>query len=144
MRVDGFDPAQCKVTLNRWIAGEAARTRDAVTQAIAEHRYNDAAGALYSFIWHTFCDWYVELSKPILNGTDEAAQGRDPRGMTAWALDQILLLLHPFMPFITEELWQKTAGETAARPCWYSASWPCVRGAGRCQTRSPRWNGSSA
>jgi valyl-tRNA synthetase len=68
VRVEGFDPAQAKVRLNRWIAGEAAKTRDAVTSAIDEHRYNEAAGALYSFIWHTFCDWYVELSKPILNG----------------------------------------------------------------------------
>jgi valyl-tRNA synthetase len=96
-RATGFDPASAKVTLNRWIAGEAARTRDAVTKAIEEHRYNEAAGALYSFIWHTFCDWYVELSKPILNGTDEGALA-ETRAMTAWMLDQILKLLHPFMP----------------------------------------------
>jgi valyl-tRNA synthetase len=64
----GIRPGAAKVRLNRWIAGEAAKTRDAVTAAIEEHRYNEAAGALYSFTWHTFCDWYVELSKPILNG----------------------------------------------------------------------------
>ncbi|MGI9513169.1 MAG: class I tRNA ligase family protein, partial [Anderseniella sp.] len=126
-RVTGFDPAQCKVTLNRWIAGEAARTRDAVTSGISEHRYNDAAGALYSFIWHTFCDWYVELSKSVLNGEDEAAKA-ETRAATAWALDQILLLLHPFMPFITEELWQQTAGETARGNMLVQASWPDYAG----------------
>ena len=123
----GFDPAQCKVTLNRWIAGEAARTKDAVTSDIAEHRYNDAAGALYSFIWHTFCDWYVELSKSVLNGEDETAKA-ETRAATAWALDQILLLLHPFMPFITEELWQQTAGETARETMLVQASWPDYQG----------------
>ncbi len=126
-RVDGFDPARCKVTLNRWIAGEAARTRDAVTSGIAEHRYNDAAGALYSFIWHTFCDWYVELSKSILNGENEAAKA-ETRAATAWALDQILLLLHPFMPFITEELWRQTAGERGRDNMLVQASWPDYAG----------------
>ncbi len=127
VRADGFDPAQCKVTLNRWIAGEAARTKDAVTAGIAEHRYNEAAGALYSFIWHTFCDWYVELSKSVLNGEDETAKA-ETRAATAWALDQILLLLHPFMPFITEELWRQTAGETARDTMLVQASWPEYQG----------------
>ena len=128
-RVDGFDPAQAQVRLNRWIAGEAAKTRDAVTSAIEEHRYNEAASALYSFVWHTFCDWYVELSKPILNGTDEAALA-ETRAMTAWTLDQILKLLHPFMPFITEELWQKTAGDNARATMLVNAAWPVYEGLG--------------
>jgi valyl-tRNA synthetase len=127
VRADGFDPATCKVTLNRWIAGEAARTGEAVTAGIEEHRYNEAAGALYSFVWHTFCDWYVELSKSVLNGDDEAAKA-ETRAATAWALDQILLLLHPFMPFITEELWQQTAGETARDSMLAQASWPNYQG----------------
>ncbi len=129
VRVEGFDPAAAKVTLNRWIAGEAARTRDAVTKAIEEHRYNEAAAALYSFIWHTFCDWYVELSKPILNGTDEAALA-ETRAMTAWTLDQILKLLHPFMPYITEELWQKTAGDGGRDSMLVTAQWPSYEGLG--------------
>ncbi len=129
VRVDGFDPASAKVMLNRWIAGEAAKTRDAVTSAIEEHRYNEAAGALYSFIWHTFCDWYVELSKPILNGTDEAALA-ETRAMTAWTLDQILKLLHPFMPYITEELWQKTAGDAGRNTMLVTAAWPEYSGLG--------------
>jgi valyl-tRNA synthetase len=106
-----FDPLAARVTLNRWIAGEVARTRDAVTAGIEEHRYNEAAGSLYGFVWRVFCDWYLELIKPVLSGVDEAAKAETSR-VAAWVLDQILLLLHPFMPFITEELWQRT-GETA-------------------------------
>src|SRR3546814_13181285 len=73
-------------------------------------RFNDAAQTLYHFIWGTFCDWYVEFSKPLLAGGDEAVQS-ETRATAAWALDQMLLLLHPFMPFITEELWQQLAEE---------------------------------
>ena len=69
-----FDPIAARVTVNRWIAGETARTRNAVTRAIEEHKYNEAAGALYQFVWNVFCDWYLELIKPILTGTDEAAK----------------------------------------------------------------------
>ena len=68
-----FDPASAKQTVNRWIAGESERALAAVTEAIEAYRYNEAAGALYSFIWHKFCDWYLELIKPILAGDDEAA-----------------------------------------------------------------------
>jgi valyl-tRNA synthetase len=129
VRVDGFDPASAKVRLNRWIAGEVSKTRDAVTSAIEEHRYNEAAGALYSFTWHTFCDWYVELSKPILNGEDEEAKA-ETRAMTAWVLDQAYILLHPFMPYITEELWQKTAGEQPRDTMLVTAAWPAYEGLG--------------
>jgi valyl-tRNA synthetase len=107
-RVENFDPLSARVTVNRWIAGEAARARDLVTKAIEEHRYNEAAAALYQFAWNIYCDWYVELVKPILTGSDEIAKA-ETRATAAWAFEQILLLLHPIMPFITEELWQKTA-----------------------------------
>ena len=127
-RVPGFDPKSAKHTLNRWIAGETERAVASVTLAIEEYRFNDAARAAYEFIWGTVCDWYVELSKPILQtanapdaGGHQKAQEKnapDPSGhpeaqeetraMTAWVLDQSLALLHPFMPFITEELWQRT------------------------------------
>ncbi len=121
-----FDPIAARVTVNRWIAGETARTRNAVTRAIEEHKYNEAAGALYQFVWNVFCDWYLELIKPILTGTDEAAKA-ETRASTAWVLDQILLLLHPFMPFVTEELWQ----QTGARKTWLiEADWPQYKGLG--------------
>jgi valyl-tRNA synthetase len=114
VRDTDFDPLAARVMLNRWIAGEVARTCDAVTVGIEEHRYNDAAGALYRFVWNVFCDWYLELIKPVLSGVDEAAKAETSRA-AAWVLDQILLLLHPFMPFLTEELWQRIC-ETAGPP----------------------------
>jgi valyl-tRNA synthetase len=106
-RVEDFDPSTAKLTLSRWIRGEVQKTLSAVTQALEACAFDDAASALYKFIWNVFCDWYLELAKPILNGDDEAAKA-EIRAMTAWVLDQAMILLHPVMPFITEELWEKT------------------------------------
>ncbi|MEX0309323.1 MAG: valine--tRNA ligase [Tateyamaria sp.] len=92
--------------LNRWIKGEIAKTREVVDQALTDYRFNDAASALYAFTWNTFCDWYLEFTKPIFDeGTDEEIA--ETKATYAWALDQCLILLHPIMPFITEELWQQ-------------------------------------
>ena len=103
-----FDPTGATQTLNRWIAHEtAAATRD-VTEAIEACRFNDAAAAIYRFVWNVYCDWYLELAKPVLMGEEGAAKA-ETRAMVAWARDEILKLLHPFMPFITEELWAVTA-----------------------------------
>src|SRR6202030_3738309 len=104
----GFDPTQAKETLNRWIAHETARAAREVTEAIEAYRFNDAAGVIYRFVWNVFCDWYIELAKPALMGEDGGAKS-ETRAMVAWARDGILKLLHPFMPFITEELWAVTA-----------------------------------
>jgi len=104
-RDDSFDPRQSKEVLNRWIAHETASTARQVTAAIEAYKFNDAAGALYRFVWNVYCDWYLELIKPVLTGPDSAAKN-ETRAAAAWALDQILKLLHPFMPFVTEELWQ--------------------------------------
>jgi len=121
-----YDPLAARVTVNRWIAGETARTEALVRKALNEYKFNEAAAALYQFVWNVFCDWYLELIKPILNGTDEAAKA-ETRATTAWVMDQILLLLHPFMPFVTEELWQ----QTAKRSQWLIASdWPAYKGLG--------------
>jgi valyl-tRNA synthetase len=103
-----FDPAKARGTLNRWIAHETARAIREVTEAIEAYRFNDAAGAVYRFVWNVYCDWYIELSKPVLLGEDGEAK-LETRAMIAWARDEILKLLHPFMPFITEELWEVTA-----------------------------------
>jgi valyl-tRNA synthetase len=103
-----FDPHAVQGTLSRWLRGELAKTALAVTDALERFAYDEAAGALYRFIWNTFCDWHLELAKPILNGNDEAAKA-EIRCVTAWALDQTLKLLHPVAPFITEELWAATA-----------------------------------
>jgi valyl-tRNA synthetase len=103
-----FDPAKTTQTLNRWIAHEAARATREVTEAIEAYRFNDAAGAIYRFVWNVYCDWYLELAKPVLMGEESEAK-REIRATVAWARDEILKLLHPFMPFITEELWAVTA-----------------------------------
>jgi valyl-tRNA synthetase len=103
-----FDASQPKETLNRWIAHETARATREVTEAIEAYRFNDAAGSIYRFVWNIYCDWYLELAKPVLMGEEGPAK-TETRAMVAWARDQILKLLHPFMPFITEELWAVTA-----------------------------------
>ena len=112
-RVEGFDPKTAKETLNRWIAHETAKAAAEITAAIEQYKFNEAANAAYRFVWNVYCDWYVELSKPLLTGPDGAAK-TETRAMAAWALDEILKLLHPFMPFLTEELWRVT-GETGPK-----------------------------
>jgi valyl-tRNA synthetase len=109
-RVAGFDPSTVGDTLNRWVLTELSRAVTDVTEAIDAYRFNDAAGAAYRFVWGTFCDWYLELSKPVLTGEDGPAKD-ETRATTAHVIDEVLKLLHPFMPFITEELWART-GET--------------------------------
>jgi valyl-tRNA synthetase len=123
---ENYDPLAARVQVNRWITGETARTRDIVTKAIEDYKFNEAATALYQFAWNVFCDWYVELVKPILAGDDETAKA-ETRATSAWVLDQIFILLHPFMPFITEELW----GQTAKRDVMLiDATWPEYKGLG--------------
>ncbi len=110
----GFDPAACRLAVNRWIAGELSGAAAAAARGIESYRFNDAAQALYRFAWHTFCDWYLEFTKPILaGGADE--DRREVRATTAWALDSLLRLLHPIMPFVTEELWARLAPPGAPR-----------------------------
>jgi valyl-tRNA synthetase len=121
---EDFDPKAVELTVNRWIAGEVARAAAAATQGIETYRFNEAAGAVYEFVWGTFCDWYLELIKPILEGADEPEKA-ETRATAAWALDQILKLLHPFMPFVTEELWDRLAAEGEKRETLLClASWP--------------------
>ena len=103
-----FDPAKTTQTLNRWIAHETSRATREVTEAIEAYRFNDAANATYRFVWNVYCDWYLELAKPVLMGEEGDAKA-ETRATVAWARDEILKLLHPFMPFITEELWAVTA-----------------------------------
>ena len=99
-----FDPAAVRSGVNRWIVHEANECVAAVTRELEAYRFNDAAGAIYKFTWNVFCDWYLELAKPALQGPD-GEEKTETRAAAAWALGRILTLLHPFMPFITEELW---------------------------------------
>jgi len=91
-------------TVNRWILGETARVREEVDTALEAFRFNDAANALYAFVWGKVCDWYVEFSKPLLQGEDAALRA-ETQAVMGWVIDQCLILLHPIMPFVTEELW---------------------------------------
>ncbi len=124
--VAGFDPVAARVTVNRWIAGEVSRAQAAITRAIEDYKFNEAAAAAYQFVWNVFCDWYVELIKPLLTGSDEAGKA-ETQATCAWVLDQIFLMLHPFMPFITEELWQKTAARDGML---IDAAWASYAGLG--------------
>ncbi len=118
--VAGFDPRGVTQTVNKWIVGETARIAAATDAALAGFRFNDAANGLYAHVWGVFCDWYVELSKPLLQGDDATARD-ETRATTAWALDQCLKLLHPIMPYVTEELW----GQIARRDgMLVHADWP--------------------
>ena len=119
----GFDPAACRETVNRWIVGETARIAAEVETAIEEYRFNEVAQALYRFTWHGFCDWYVEFTKPVFQGPDTAARA-ETRAATAWVLDQLLHLLHPLMPYITEELWQALA--PGREQALITAPWPVL------------------
>lgn len=111
---------QASATVNKWIIGETAKVRELVDEALDAYRFNDAALGLYAFVWGKVCDWYVEFAKPLLGSEDEAVKA-ETRATMGWVLDQCLILLHPIMPFITEELW----GETAKRDgMLVHADWP--------------------
>ncbi|AIJ84858.1 valine--tRNA ligase [Brucella melitensis] len=119
-----FRPENAKLAVNRWILTELTRATRAVTEGIATYRFNEAAGAAYRFVWNQFCDWYLEFLKPIFMGDDEAAKA-EAQATAAYCLDQVYKLLHPFMPFMTEELWSLTASEGKKRDTVLAlAEWP--------------------
>ncbi|BBD38211.1 valyl-tRNA synthetase [Aminobacter sp. Y103A] len=123
-RNDEFWLNDAKLTVNRWILTELTRATREVTAAITTYRFNEAAGAAYRFVWNTFCDWYLELLKPIFMGEDESAKA-ESQAVAAFVLDEIYKLLHPMMPFMTEELWAHTAGEGKERTSLLChAAWP--------------------
>ena len=126
-RVAGFDPANVQQTINLWVRDELTKAERQISSAIEAGRFDDAASALYRFVWNVFCDWYLELAKPVFQGSDEAAKA-ETRAMTAWTLDQTLKLMHPVTPFITEELWDKLAegGAPRSEPTLIGAAWPVL------------------
>ena len=127
-RVEGYDPKANTLALNRWIVGATARGAAAVRAGIEDYKFNEAANSAYDFVWGTFCDWYVEFAKPVFNGEDEAAKA-ETRATAAWALDQILIMLHPMMPFVTEELWAETGKFGPARDAMLiTTEWPDLSG----------------
>ncbi|MVO16894.1 valine--tRNA ligase [Parasedimentitalea huanghaiensis] len=105
----GVEPPKATLPLNRWIIGEIAKLREEVDGAFEAYRFNDAANALYSFFWNSFCARYLEFTKPIFFADDQAAKD-ETQAVYAWAVDQALILMHPIMPFVTEEIWNVTQG----------------------------------
>jgi valyl-tRNA synthetase len=133
-RAEGFDPAKVKSPLNRWVLSEAARAEAEIASAIEGYRFNEAADAAYRFVWGNFCDWFIELSKPVMQAEGESAEKAETQATVAYCIDLICQLLHPFMPYLTEELWEAKANDGAARAKQLDdetllclASWPDLK-----------------
>lgn len=118
------DPQSLELSINKWIVGELYKCTATVSEAIQDYRFNDAASAAYHFTWDVLCDWYLELSKPILSGEDAAAKN-ETQAVLGWILEQTYVALHPFMPFITEVLWEQTADRS---DFLMQQSWPGLKG----------------
>ncbi|MAN66079.1 MAG: valine--tRNA ligase [Hyphomonadaceae bacterium] len=119
-----IDYTRVESPVNRWILAELSQCAAEVSKGIEDYKFNEAAGALYKFIWNTLCDWYLELIKPLLAGMDDAAK-QETRMVCGYVLDESLKLLHPFMPFVTEELWERRAeGRAEAKGFLMHQSWP--------------------
>ncbi len=116
----GFDPNACTQQANRWIIGRVVEAARQVETAFRDYRFNDAAGALYRFTWDEFCDWYIEFTKPVLTGSDETAKA-ETRAAAAWTLCRLLHLLHPIMPYLTEELHEQACG---SKQMLITSAWP--------------------
>jgi valyl-tRNA synthetase len=124
-----FDPRSVTGAINRWALTEAARAVDEVTAALDAYRFNDAAAAAYRFVWNIFCDWYLELAKPVLQGEGvDPAIRAETQASVAFLIDQVAKLLHPFMPFLTEELWAIKGAALPERGLLTLASWPDLSG----------------
>ncbi len=119
-----IDPQSLELSINKWIVGELYKCTVTVSEAIEDYRFNDAASAAYHFTWDVLCDWYLELSKPILGGEDAAAK-KETQAVLGWILEQTYVALHPFMPFITEVLWEQTAERS---DFLMQQSWPGLKG----------------
>ncbi|GMN13089.1 valine--tRNA ligase [Altererythrobacter sp. MTPC7] len=124
---DTLEAPQARLAANQWIIGEVSETVRKLDEAMADLRFDAAANTIYHFVWDRFCDWYLELIKPVFaEGASEDA-ATETRAVAGWALDQILVMLHPFMPFITEELWSKQGevnGRDRADYPLITAKWP--------------------
>ena len=105
-----FDVSSCQLSVNRWVVGEVHQLSQELANALKIYRFDEACGVLYHSIWGKFCDWYLEFTKPILTGDDQEAIA-ETKATTAWVFGQLLHFLHPFMPFVTEELWHQLSGQ---------------------------------
>lgn len=121
---------EARLAANQWIIGEVQQTVEALEAAMADLRFDAAANTIYHFVWDRFCDWYLELIKPVFAEGASAEAAAETREVAGWALDQILVMLHPFMPFVTEELWHALSSPTHPRKYdLILARWPDPRAA---------------
>ena len=120
--IEGFDPRSVEGLINKWIITQLGDTLGNIEKALDDYRFNDAANWTYQFVWNFYCDWYLELTKPIFLEFDDAAKA-ETRATVAYVRNQILKILHPFMPFITEQLWRVTANDRR-EPLLALAAWP--------------------
>lgn len=118
--VKDFDISSAKLEINKWIIAKAKEATKDVTDSLNSYRFSEAANAVYQFVWGTFCDWYIELSKPVFYG-ENAEDIKETRAVASWVLDRILTILHPFMPFVTTELWNNL---TTRSQKLIKAQWP--------------------
>ena len=118
--VKDFDVNSAKLEINKWIIAKAKEATKDVTDSLNSYRFSEAANAVYQFVWGTFCDWYIELTKPVFYG-ENAEDIKETRAVAAWVLDRILTVLHPFMPFVTTELWNNL---TTRSQKLIKAEWP--------------------
>ncbi|MFM7084942.1 MAG: valine--tRNA ligase [Hyphomicrobium sp.] len=126
--IRGFNPNTAQYILNKWIAGETQKVIETVTSSLESYRFNEAASTIYGFVWGIFCDWYLELIKPVLAGDNQSIKS-ETRAMVAWVIEQILKVLHPFMPFVTEELWQHLIERIDKHNSMLTlAEWPHLKG----------------
>ncbi|MFA5965167.1 MAG: valine--tRNA ligase [Sphingomonas sp.] len=122
---DRLEAPDAALAVNKWIIAETIATVQAVDLALADYRFDGAANAIYQFVWSRFCDWYLELIKPVFSGEERGSIDDESKKVAGWVLDQILVLLHPFMPFITEELWHALADPAHPRESdLIVAKWP--------------------
>ena len=120
-----FNPAEATLPLTQWLVGETYRATEAITDSLEAYRFNDASTSVYQFIWDGFCDWFIELAKPILQGDDEAAK-IETQAAAQWGLQNALKLLHPFMPYVTEELWQEIKPADKGAKFLMLENWPQI------------------
>jgi valyl-tRNA synthetase len=127
VHLDAYEFRLNSVEINRWILSQGASAAAEITTAIQAYRFNDAAQAVYRFIWNVVCDWYLELVKPLLTeGTQDEQQ--ETRETIAFIMEICVKLLHPFMPFLTEELWHQTRTAPASDDVLALAPWPDLAG----------------
>ena len=111
------------ININKWIYSELLEAKSAVEQNLKDYRFDEAARTAYQFVWHSYCDWYVELSKTILFSKNQKAI-KEVRIVSSYIFKQILILMHPFIPFITEEIWLKNKLDNSKKNFLMLANWP--------------------